>query len=97
MNFAERLTADRRLVVLRLLAEAISYKLNSSVLTMRMDMLGHSVSRDLVRTEIAWLTEQGLTTSEEPVDGVVVAKLTPRGLDVSRGVVVVPGVARPGA
>lgn len=97
MNFSEHLAADERLVILRLLAEANSYKANSSVLTLRMDYLGHAVSRDVVRTHVAWLAELGLVNTDEPIAGVVVATLTPRGADVAAGRAVVPGVARPGA
>lgn len=97
MNFSEHLAADQRLVILRLLAESNSYKANSSVLTMRMDLLGHAVSRDVVRSHLAWLAEQGLVAVEEPVPGVVVATLRTRGADVAAGRAVVPGVARPGA
>jgi hypothetical protein len=97
MNFRELLEADQRLVILRLLSELIAYKANSSVLTMRMDQLGHAVSRDSVKTHLAWLAEQGLLSSEEPVPGVLVATLTARGMDVAKGRAIVPGVARPGA
>jgi Fe2+ or Zn2+ uptake regulation protein len=97
MNFSEHLAADQRLVILRLLVESNSYKANSSVLTMRMDHLGHAVSRDVVRSHLSWLDEQGLVSIDEPVTGVVVATLRPRGDDVARGRAVVPGVSRPGA
>lgn len=97
MNFAELLAADQRLVILRMLAEQISYKANSSVLTMRMDQLGHAISRDVVRTHLAWLAEQALVNIDEPVAGVVVATLTERGMDVAKGRAMVPGVKRPGA
>lgn len=96
--FAERLRADRRLVILRLLAEQVSYKANSSVLTMAMDHFGHTVSRDQVKTELLWLEEQSLVGVEDlaPAD-IFVARLTARGLEVARGLAVVHGVARPGA
>ena len=98
MPFAERLRADRRLVILRLLAEQISYKANSSVLTMALDHFGHVMSRDQVKTELHWLAEQDLVEIHELAPtGILSARLTARGLEVSRGSAIVPGVARPGA
>lgn len=95
MNFADMMKADQRLVILRLLAEMIAYKANSSVLTGRLDQLGHALSRDQVRTHLAWLGEQGLVSNDEPVPGVLVATLTEHGRDVARGRALVPGVSRP--
>lgn len=95
MNYADVLTADQRLVILGLLAEQIAYKANSSVLTLRMDQLGHAITRDRVRTLLGWLGEQGLVALDEPVAGIYVATLTERGADVVAGRAVVPGVARP--
>ncbi len=97
MSFLDLLLADQRLVILRLLAELIAYKANSSVLTMRMDQLGHAVTRDQVRTHLAWLAEMHLITVDEPVPGVTVATLTERGMDVAKGRATVPGVSRPSA
>lgn len=95
-TFAERLLEDRRLVLLRILADLPAYKANSSVLTVALDSFGHTVSRDYVRGQIAWLEEQGLVTSDD-MGPVLLATLTERGLDAARGAVIVPGVARPGA
>lgn len=95
-TFAERLHEDRRLVLLRILAELPGYRANSSVLALALDSFGHSVSRDYVRTELAWLQEQGLVRLED-MGPVQLATLTERGHDVTRGAVIVPGVARPGA
>lgn len=94
--FAEFLRWDVRLVILRLLAEMPAYRANSSVLTMALERFGHAVSRDLVKTELGWLAEQGLVTCED-MEAVLVATLSERGADTARGRVVVPGVARPGA
>lgn len=95
-TFAERLLEDRRLVLLRLLADLPGYKANSTVLTIGMDGFGHTVSRDFVRGQLAWLDEQGLISLDD-LGPVLLATLTERGLDVARGTAVVPGVARPGA
>ena len=95
-NFAAHLSADRRLVILRLLSEFQMYRSNSSVLHMALEGFGHATTRDLVKTDLAWLAEQGLVNTEV-MGPVIVATATERGLDVASGRAMVPGVARPGA
>jgi hypothetical protein len=95
-DFSAHLTHDRRLVILRLLAEMQAYRANSSVLTMALAQFGHACSRDQVKTELHWLAEQYLVTLEV-VGPVLVATATERGMDVAAGRAIVPGVARPGA
>jgi hypothetical protein len=92
--FAERLREDRRLVILRVLHEQVSYSANSSVLTMALEHLGHHMSRDQVKTEISWLAEQGLVDYHD-AGPVWVAHLKARGHEVVLGRAHVPGVARP--
>jgi len=94
MSFKNLLTEDRRLVALRFLAEDPCYHLNTAVLYTALDAYGHSVSRDQVETDCAWLAEQGLVTLEA-VGPVRVVTLTARGLDAAQGRAVVPGVKRP--
>ena len=94
-SYEVRLLEDRRLVLLRIVADLPGRKANSSVLAMAMDSWAHTVSRDWVRTQIAWLAEQGLVRSDD-MGPVLLATLTERGLEVVRGAVVVPGVARSG-
>lgn len=94
MSFAETLREDRRLVILRFLSEAPDYRLNTAVLRTALIAYGHSVTRDQVDTDAAWLSEQGLLSLEE-VGPVRVATLCGRGLDVAEGRAVVPGVKRP--
>lgn len=94
MSYADMITADIRLVILRALEEDAGYDLNESVLHSVLTALGHTVSRDRVRVELAWLAEQGLVTLTDVV-GVQVALLTERGADVATGRAVVPGVKRP--
>ncbi len=93
-DFSDLLTTDRRLVLLRALEEDAGYSHNESVLQSVLEAFGHNISRDLVRTELTWLAEQGLVTLKA-VAGVFVATLTARGADVALGRVVVPGVKRP--
>lgn len=92
--FNDLIAADRRLVILRVLEEDAAYSLNESVMQSCLEALGHNVSRDRVRTDLAWLNEQGLVTTEAVV-GVQVATLTGRGADVACGKITVPGVRRP--
>lgn len=96
MSFRDFLIQDVRLVVLRVLDEMPGYRSNSSVLASALERFGHSVTRDQVKTELVWLSEQGLVTLDD-VEAVAVATLTTRGQDVVKGRVVQPGVKRPGA
>lgn len=93
MMFAELIAKDIRLVILRCMAED-GYSLNESILQSALEMFGHNVSRDRVRTEMRWLEEQGLITIED-VAGVLVGKLTGRGADIAAGRCRIDGVKAP--
>lgn len=95
MSFETHIQEDRRLVILRLLAEAQGYDLNSSILQTALTSFGHRPSRDQLHTELAWLAEQGLIKTHQ-VHSVLVATLTSRGADVAKGLATVPGVKKPG-
>lgn len=89
----ELLDADQRLVMLRSLVDA-GGEANESILQDCLDVFGHRVSRDQVRTHITWLAEQGLVAIEN-VGSYMVANLTGRGQDVAEGRSTVPGVKKP--
>ncbi len=93
-SFSEHVTADRRLVVLRLLEQAPDYRGNAFLLQRALDGFGHAVGMDRLGTDLAWLAEQDLVKVAQ-VGGVSIAALTQRGLDVANGRATVPGVARP--
>ncbi|MCR9218941.1 MAG: ArsR family transcriptional regulator [Alphaproteobacteria bacterium] len=95
-RYSDHIAQDRRLVILRILAEDRDYSVNCSVMQMALKGWGHGESRDVVRGDFAWLAEQGLVSVEALCESVHVAKLTPRGHDVAKGVASVPGVKRPG-
>ena len=95
-NFASFLAEDRRLVILRVLADMPAYRTNSFLLTTLLGKFGHEPSADQVKGDLAWLQEQQLLTIEV-VESVHIATLTTRGADVAAGRAVVPGVKRPGA
>ena len=95
MSFAKFEQEDQRLVLLRLLAEVADYKVNTSILQQGLELYGHTVSRDKLHTEIAWLAEQNLVQFDQ-LNTVKIVTLTQRGLDVAQGRSVVPGIKRPG-
>lgn len=94
-SFNELITEDIRLVILRLLEEDPDFSLNDSIIQGGLELLGHGVSRDKVRTEISWLKEQGLVETNG-VGSVTVVTLTERGQAAALGKASVPGVKRPG-
>jgi len=95
MSYSDLVISDIRATILRALAEDPGYSHNDIVLTDICRMMGHTVSRDAVRTQLAWLSEQGLVKTETVNDAIVVATLTDRGADVASGAASVPGVKRP--
>lgn len=96
MSFKELLTEDQRLVILRSLHEMHGYEANESIIDSCLDAYGHKISRDVVRTHLFWLREQGLVSLRD-VGDCQIACLTGRGEDVATGQAVVPGVKRPRA
>jgi hypothetical protein len=98
MQFADKLAENRRLIILRALAEATGYKANETVLRQGLDMFGHQVGRDQVRADIAWLAEHNLLRTEvlNRQDGdFIIAHLLDDGEEVAKGRYH-PGVARRG-
>jgi repressor of nif and glnA expression len=96
MAFKDLLQQDQRLLILRSLNDMAGYEANESIIDSCLDAYGHKISRDAVRTHLAWLEEQGLVNVRE-VAGCQIATLTQRGEDVATGQAVVPGVKRPRA
>jgi Fe2+ or Zn2+ uptake regulation protein len=94
MSYANLITEDRRLVLLRLLAESEGYSANEYLLATALPGFGHNASHDRVRTDLDWLAEQDLVRVERPGE-VYVATLTGRGADVAAGRARVAGVKRP--
>ncbi|AXA83701.1 hypothetical protein DCD74_02435 [Lysobacter oculi] len=94
-SFAERLREDRRLVMLRILAEQPGYRANSSIMHAGLQHLGVVASRDDVRTDAHWLRDQGLISITEAAPGIEVYALASRGSEVADGHCLVPGVSRP--
>lgn len=101
MSLADVLAADRRGIILRVLHDQGDFGLNDGVIQDALDLSGHKVSRDVVRTELSWLEEQGfvhidkLQTSFDKATGLWVANLTQRGEEIATGRSKNPGVKRP--
>ncbi|RUD74345.1 ArsR family transcriptional regulator, partial [Pseudomonas aeruginosa] len=53
-NYSDFISQDRRLVILRILAEMPTYQANSSVLHTVLSQWGHDPSRDQVKGELRW-------------------------------------------
>ncbi|ELM3734813.1 ArsR family transcriptional regulator [Edwardsiella piscicida] len=87
------LDQDQRLVLLRSLLDC-GDSANESILQTCLQTYGHKVSRDSVRTQLAWLREQGLVRLSD-VSGCYVAEITGRGDEVANGLATVPGVKKP--
>ncbi|MDX9863094.1 MAG: ArsR family transcriptional regulator [Rhodospirillales bacterium] len=94
-TFAELVTQDRRLAILHILAADPGYSVNDSVMQTALESIGHTASRDQIRTDFAWLAEQGLVKCEVVHETIHVARLTARGGEVEAGRATVPGVKRP--
>lgn len=81
---------DRRSAVLSSLAVVPGYCLPLRTVRDQLGVVGFPVSLDRLRTDAAWLREQGLLSLEGEA-----ARLTDRGRDVVLGLAEVPGVKRP--
>ncbi len=88
-------TADRRLVILRVLVE---YRgaLNSPTLESAVRAMGHRyIDRALIIDDIRWLELRGLMTVETLRPDVLDVTLTPKGERAAAGGEWVEGIARP--
>lgn len=94
MNFESYQTEHLRLAALQALQQAAGYEMNEAMLRLALDAVGKAVSHDKLRTELGWLTEQGLVT-QRTNGTLVIAAITPRGEDAALGRARVTGVARP--
>lgn len=95
MNYADEVIRDARLRLLQMLAAKPAYTGNEVALQSELaSKYGHALARDRVRTELAWLEDQGLLVLQRP-GGIMLATLTGTGLEVSGGIGRNPGVAAP--
>lgn len=95
MSFSDFETEHIRLTILQVLEQDVDFSHNEHVLISALSQLGHGVSHDRLRTELSWLSEQGMLTLNQVGGAVQVAKLTMRGEDIALGRARAPGIARP--
>ncbi|RIK92475.1 MAG: hypothetical protein DCC73_11875 [Proteobacteria bacterium] len=96
MSLRDIMDAERRLCILTLLSETPDYRLNHKILATAVSaLMAPRVSGDVIQADLAWLKDVGLVQIETDISWPVIARLTPRGLDVATGATVVPGVKRP--
>lgn len=95
MSLADVYREHLRIAVLRLLEQAPGHSANGSIIQEAVNRVGIKAGRDQIRTELAWLQEQGLISVEEVAPKLHVAELTQAGLDVATGQRTVPGIKRP--
>ena len=94
MSFNEFLAQDRRLCILRLLAESGGSG-NDSVLHQALEQLGHrNQPRETIRADLRFLIGAGLIV-DEWVGNIQIATITKRGVEVAQGRVIVEGIKKP--
>ena len=86
------LSEDQRLCLLRSLNDC-GGNANDSVLQDCLDLYGHNVSRDVIKSHLVWLQEQSCVAIEN-LSGCYVATLTARGYEHIEGRTTVPGIKR---
>ncbi len=97
MSYAERVAAQRRLLICQILREAPEYRVNNAILHAMLREEAVTTSRDRMAADIDWLAEAGLVETEELAGKTArIVTLTERGDDVATGAATVSGVARPG-
>lgn len=93
-EFQARAAEDRRLVILRFLAEEEDGRMSASLMQDALALMAHRVARAQVMDDADYLEGHGLLKVEY-VGTVPLLRITARGEDVAAGVLTVPGVKRP--
>lgn len=86
---------DVRFQVLRILRGQPNYTANQEVLLAALREAGHTLNRDQVKIELAWLAGNANALVDNAVSGVHIATLTMEGLEVLEGARIIPGIRRP--
>jgi hypothetical protein len=92
--FSDFQAADRKLCLLLALQAAAGYTANHFLLHTFLDSMAHVTSHDGVKTDLLWLEQQRLVTTEA-VGDVMKATITTLGMDAANGRTTIVGVKRP--
>lgn len=91
----ERLRESLRLVILELLGELESHRLDERTMGMALRDMGRETARTVLYSELLWMERQGLIALANVDTACATATLTERGDLCRRGETFEPGVARP--
>lgn len=96
-KYLKVLMEQRRYLILRLLGELPDLCGNSGTVHLALEEDRHRCTYDQVVTDLAWLEEQGLLALDRDADpdSYMIARLTPRGVDVAARRCKVPGILPP--
>lgn len=86
---------SRRITILRGLHVDQDYTLSNEMLQRVLEPHGHRVGLERIHDDLQWLERHQLVSIEDGAGGLVLAKLTRRGLDAATGHTRVAGVDRP--
>lgn len=91
--YQEHQSRHRRITILKVLSESQEYRCGDALLW---DLVATYVpsTRDQIRSDLAWLAENGLV-SLRVISTATIATMTERGGDIAAGRSTDPGVARP--
>ncbi len=87
---------EARLIILKELHHQINYALNDALLRVVLETFGIARSREWVREEINYLDRVGAVTKSEQ-GSVIVAQLTPKGVEHVERRLLIEGIKRPSA
>lgn len=94
MSYRDHVERDARLIILRMLAQETSWMLNEVLLQRGLETFGHNHSRDFVKTQLRAMADLNAVTLRE-AGTVLVATITPAGLDHVERRGLIEGIARP--
>lgn len=84
-------TQNRRLLILQLLHKDPDYNINDNLLQQLLSGMDHAVAMAVLRADLAWLEQLNLV-STHLLPNCTVAILRSEGIDVAKGLTMVPGI-----